>query len=122
MEIKVHLVVTLLVVMVVVMMAVCSAELRRWFCDVANHMANPPEYASPELFKALVRDKMRDQIWIQKHINPYKNDVFCMGMCLYYLLTMQEPKVSLNLIIMKQRHQKSRHTMIVVVVPNSSRD
>eukprot|EP00922_Rhytidocystis_sp_ex-Travisia-forbesii_P052896 GHVS01078450.1.p1 GENE.GHVS01078450.1~~GHVS01078450.1.p1 ORF type:complete len:548 (-),score=119.56 GHVS01078450.1:126-1769(-) len=67
------------------------SELKRWFLDMASNLANIPEYISPEYFHNLAERKEKNYVWISKYLDPYKNDVFCMGLCMHYLLTMEAP-------------------------------
>eukprot|EP01068_Selenidium_serpulae_P012468 Selendium_serpulae@DN5824_c1_g1_i1.p1 len=68
-----------------------DVELRRWYGEIIKHMANAPEYISPEFHRALIVDKMSYSS-IKKRLNFHKNDVYCLGLVFYFLLARQPPE------------------------------
>jgi len=68
------------------------SEMRRWLSAVSKQLANPPKYSSPELYDVVYIEKVKSFTSIQKKINLHKNDVFSLGMVMYYLATRSEPE------------------------------
>ncbi|GAB67750.1 protein kinase [Plasmodium cynomolgi strain B] len=69
-------------------------KLTDYFHYVVNGRRGLPKYISPELFSYLRKKKIMVKKGgkTNKHIEKYlvKNDIFCLGLCFYYLVTMKE--------------------------------
>ncbi|CAA9990013.1 protein kinase, putative [Plasmodium knowlesi strain H] len=71
-----------------------KVKLTNYFHYVVNGRRGMPKYISPELFFYLRKKKnmVKKGGKKNKHIERYlvKNDIFCLGLCFYYLVTMKE--------------------------------
>ncbi|EUD67622.1 serine/threonine protein kinase [Plasmodium inui San Antonio 1] len=71
-----------------------KVKLTDYFHYVVNGKGGMPKYISPELLSYLRKKKMmvKNGGKKNKHIEKYlvKNDIFCLGLCFYYLVTMKE--------------------------------
>ncbi|KJP86304.1 serine/threonine protein kinase [Plasmodium fragile] len=71
-----------------------KVKLTNYFHYVINGRRGLPRYISPELFSYLRKKKnmVKNGGKKNKHIERYlvKNDIFCLGLCFYYIVTMKE--------------------------------
>ncbi|ANQ10098.1 Protein kinase [Plasmodium coatneyi] len=71
-----------------------KVKLTNYFHYVVNGRRGLPKYISPELLSYLRKKKnmVKNGGKKNKHIEKYlvKNDIFCLGLCFYYLVTMKE--------------------------------
>ncbi|KAL8270775.1 hypothetical protein Esti_005301 [Eimeria stiedai] len=65
------------------------SEFRRWLVSVAKGLAVPPAYCSPEYHAALTERRIQKSDVYVHSLSPHKHDVFCLGLVLLQLATLQ---------------------------------
>lgn len=71
-----------------------SAEFKRWMVNMAKKLSSVPVFLSPEYREAVVTQRTQKPHYFTEKLSPFKNDVFCFGLVLLYLASMEEPAVS----------------------------
>ncbi|CDJ57284.1 protein kinase (incomplete catalytic triad), putative [Eimeria maxima] len=66
-----------------------SGEFKRWLVQVAKGLAVVPAYCSPEYHTALTERRIQRAAVYVDSLSPHKNDVFCLGLVLLQLATLQ---------------------------------
>lgn len=70
-----------------------SGEFKRWLVQVAKGLAVVPAYCSPEYHTALTERRIQRAAVYVDSLSPHKNDVFCLGLVLLQLATLQNVAV-----------------------------
>ncbi|PHJ16513.1 protein kinase (incomplete catalytic triad) [Cystoisospora suis] len=68
-----------------------TSEFKRWMVNMAKKLASVPVFLSPEYREAIVTSRIQKPQYFVEKLSPFKNDVFCFGLVLLYLASMEEP-------------------------------
>ncbi|PFH37206.1 protein kinase (incomplete catalytic triad) [Besnoitia besnoiti] len=66
-------------------------EFKRWMVNMAKRLSSIPTFVSPEYREALASARIQKPAYYTEQLSPFKNDVYCFGLVLLYLTTMEEP-------------------------------